>query len=335
MALYQPARDDVRLESIAEWMERRRREVAARGPDAEPAGRAAWAAGGLNGEPLYAPSQCDVVALGARVLLKDHGAERVDPVGGCSNLDIATGPGQTNWPPARTQIRPLAYQPNPISGRTSPSETARPSALQDDEMTRLRREQTAFKEVVREESRRNSWMAIPALAPLAVPIFAEGAALLTGRLAAPQFSRSPLNFLQQESTLAPKSPLARPGPTVRPSPKPRAEVEENAIRRAARDRYARAYGGRASDWAGQVHHRVALRFRELFPNADPNRLANLQALEEEAHLVVTRATAAWVRGLGRVPTQAEVMAHTLRMDKLVEPYILRAGVPRPPPIPKR
>jgi hypothetical protein len=202
-------------------------------------------------------------------------------------------------------------------------------------MTRLRREQASFKEVVREESRRNSWMAIPALAPLAVPILAEGAALLTGRLAAPQFSRSPLNFLQQEPTLAPKPPLARPGPAVRPSPKPRAEVEENAIRRAARERYARAYGGRASDWAGQVHHRVALRFRELFPNADPNRLANLQALEEEAHLVVTRATEAWVRGLGRAPTQAEVMAHTLRMDKLVEPYILRAGIPRPPPIPKR
>jgi hypothetical protein len=80
---------------------------------------------------------------------------------------------------------------------------------------------------------------------------------------------------------------------------------------------------------------VALRFRKLFPNADPNRLANLQALEEEAHIAVTQATEAWVRSLGRAPTQAEVMAHTMRMDKLIEPYILRAGVPRPPPIPKR
>jgi hypothetical protein len=79
---------------------------------------------------------------------------------------------------------------------------------------------------------------------------------------------------------------------------------------------------------------VALRFRGLFPKADPNRLGNLQALEAEAHNVVSQATEAWVRSLrGRVPTQAEVMAHVMEMDKLVEPYILRAGVPRPLPKP--
>jgi len=290
MAVSQPARDDVRVEGIAEWMERRRREVAARRREVELAGRAEW---------------------------------------------VAAGPGQASWPTARTQVQPVAYQPSQGARSATPAPTARPRTVQEDEMTRLRREQAAFKEIVREESSRNIWMAIPALAPLAVPLLSEGAALLAGRLAAPQIRPSPMNFLQQEAGLALKPPLARPSPVVRPSPKPRAEVEENAIRRAARERYARAYGGRASDWAGQVHHRVALRFRELFPNADPNRLANLQALEEEAHLVVTRATEAWVRGLGRAPTQAEVMAHTLRMDKLVEPYILRAGIPRPPPIPKR
>jgi len=290
MAVSQPARDDVRVEGIAEWMERRRREVAARRREVELAGRAAW---------------------------------------------VAAGSGQASWPTARTQVRPLAHQPTPGAGRTTPAPTVRPRTVQEDEMTRLRREQAAFKEIVREESSRNIWMAIPALAPLAVPLLSEGAALLAGRLAAPQISRSPINLLQQEAGLALKPPVARPGPVVRPSPKPRADAEENAIRRVARERYARAYGARASDWAGQVHHRVALRFRKQFPNADPNRLANLQALEQEAHLAVTQATEAWVRGLGRAPTQAEVMAHTLRMDKLIEPYILRAGVPRPPPVPKR
>lgn len=222
-----------------------------------------------------------------------------------------------------------------MAGSATPEATIAPRPTQEDEMTKLRRKQAAFKDVVREESGRNWWMAIPALAPMAVPLMAEGAALLTGRLAASQLNRAPLNLLGREPGLAPKPPPARPGPAARPSPKPPADAEERAIRRAARERYARAYGGRASDWAGQVHHRVALRFRKLFPNTDPNRLANLQALEEEAHIAVTQATEAWVRSLGRAPTQAEVMAHTMRMDKLIEPYILRAGVPRPPPTLKR
>ena len=63
MAGFQPARDDVRAEGMAEWMERRRREVAARGPEAEFAGRAAWAAGGTAGERPYAPRPGDVVTL--------------------------------------------------------------------------------------------------------------------------------------------------------------------------------------------------------------------------------------------------------------------------------
>lgn len=40
MAGFQPARDGVRAESIAEWMDRRRREVAARNLETELAGRA-------------------------------------------------------------------------------------------------------------------------------------------------------------------------------------------------------------------------------------------------------------------------------------------------------
>jgi len=52
-----------------------------------------------------------------------------------------------------------------------------------------------------------------------------------------------------------------------------------------------------------------LRFAHLFPNADPNRLANLVSLMREAHIVASRAEAEFVRTLaGRAPTQAEVMA---------------------------
>lgn len=148
MAVSQPARDDVRVEGIAEWMERRRREVAARRREVELAGRAEW---------------------------------------------VAAGPGQASWPTARTQVQPVAYQPSQGARSATPAPTARPRTVQEDEMTRLRREQASFKEVVREESRRNSWMAIPALAPLAVPILAEG-----GRPAHWSARRAPVQSIAAE-----------------------------------------------------------------------------------------------------------------------------------------
>jgi hypothetical protein len=68
-------------------------------------------------------------------------------------------------------------------------------------MTKLRREQEAFEDVVREESGRNWWMAIPAFAPMAVPLLAEGGALLAGRLAASQLNRALLNLPGREPGL--------------------------------------------------------------------------------------------------------------------------------------
>lgn len=73
-------------------------------------------------------------------------------------------------------------------------------------VTMLRREQAAFEDVVREESGRNWWMAIPALAPMAVPLLAESGALLAGRLAASQLNRAPLNLLGREQGLG-RAPL--------------------------------------------------------------------------------------------------------------------------------
>ncbi|WP_332771514.1 hypothetical protein [Phenylobacterium sp.] len=56
--------------------------------------------------------------------------------------------------------------------RAEPAQAARPA----DNLTDLRREQEAFRKVVHAESQKNSWMAIPALAPAAVILAAEGAA---------------------------------------------------------------------------------------------------------------------------------------------------------------
>ena len=64
------------------------------------------------------------------------------------------------------------------------------------------------------------------------------------------------------------------------------------------------------------------------------RRASLCALMREAHIVASRAEAEFVRTLaGRAPTQGEVMAHAMRLDKIIEPSILSAGVARPPPAP--
>jgi hypothetical protein len=71
------------------------------------------------------------------------------------------------------------------------------------------------------------------------------------------------------------------------------------------------------------------------PDGDPNRLANLWGLPEEAHQIASNAWGAFRAELkGRMPTQAELMAAKLRIDRLVQPYIVRPGVARPkrPPV---
>jgi len=102
-----------------------------------------------------------------------------------------------------------------------------------------------------------------------------------------------------------------------------------ALRDAARQRWAQANGGRAIEMEAEVHHSDPLQFAHLKPNAEPNRLANLWALRPEAHQIANREWAAFSRALeGRIPSQAELMAAKLRIDKLVTPYIRRPGVPR-------
>lgn len=316
----------VRAEGIVEWMERRRRQVAAWGPEAELADRAAWAAGGVAGELPYAPRPSDVVSLGARTVQLGRGAERSYPVANSSTFSAASGRTPMSWTSARAQVRPVTYRPTSTAGPMAPpAAAAGPRPTQEDEMAKLRREQAAFKEVVREESRRNRWMAIPALAPMAVPLLAEGAALLTGRLAASQLSRAPLNLLGREPGLAPKPPVSAPRPNPLTTP------EKTALRDAARTRYAQANPGYGKAWEVEIHHRIDLRFSHLFPKADPNRLANLAALQKGAHNVVTQATNRFLRALGREPTPTEVVAHKLELDKLIETDLVRAGAPRPPP----
>jgi hypothetical protein len=65
-----------------------------------------------------------------------------------------------------------------------------------------------------------------------------------------------------------------------------------------------------------VHHRIPLEWSHLFPNAEPNRVANLIGMKSADHTLVTNAWNAWRQGLnGRVPTQAEVLEQALRVDE--------------------
>lgn len=188
-----------------------------------------------------------------------------------------------------------------------------------DELAELRREQAAFGKVARQADIENSWLAVGALAPVAVVAGLESAGALGLRaLRSPwAMPKNPLSFLEREPWQAPKvaSPLTA--------------AEKNVLRGGGRDRLAQANGLSAKEMQSEVHHSDPLQFAHLKPKADPNRLANLSALRPEAHDIATREWAVFSQALkGGVPSQAELMAAKLRIEKLVAPYIRRAGVPR-------
>ena len=137
----------------------------------------------------------------------------------------------------------------------------------------------------------------------------------------------PLNFLEREAWQG----KAAVDQTARSLWK----AAEPAVRRAARSRFAKANGISASEMGGQVHHSATLEYAHLMPDADPNRLANLWGLPDQVHQIAGNEWTAFRAGLkGRIPSQAEIMAVKLRIDRMVAPYILRAGIARPGPTPK-
>lgn len=291
MAGNQPARFGV-VETTDEFMERRRREVAQR-EAAEAAGRSRWVASTSTGENLPAPRPADVVALGAR--------RAAEP-----RSDRAIGP-----------IRP----PSGASQSSNQQPGARYGALYappPDDLAELRRQQAAFADVAREIDKQNSWLAIPALAPAALVLGLEGAATLGARTVGSRTLTGPLNFVEREAWQANR----RAGQAL-------TEQAKAVLRRAARLKLARANGISASEMQAEVHHFDPLEWAHVKPNADPNRLANLGALRGEAHDIASKAWTEFRNSLnGRLPTQAELMAAKLRIERMIEQYIRRAGAPR-------
>jgi hypothetical protein len=242
----------------------------------------------------------------------------------------ATRTGQNLFAPNPSDIPAIGAQFLKVSNRSTGAPSA-PAAVQQFVPTpdaptpdALRQRQAWFKQTQLDPlDKQNSWMAAIALAPTAFLGGDLPAAFGLGNAAEPAVGLTDFPELDTWLTQIEKK-LGRP----------LTETEANNLRRTARLIYERVNGIKASDMGAEVHHSDPLEWSFLKPNADPNRVADLWALERDAHNVATQAWRAFKLGLrGRMPTQAEVMAQKLRIDKMVEPYIVRPGAPRPPPGP--
>jgi len=289
MAAGQAQRADVG-ETIAEFMERRRREVARRA-EAEAAGRGAWAASTGTGENLTAARPQDVVALGFRVLeakAQPSSLSRPQPIA------IPSRPSQPSGGAMPVRAHSVAYgsytgaaapatRPNQSVGTSYGNLHAPPA----DDMAELRRQQAAFSRMTDEIGTRHSWMAIPALAPVAVGLGLGGVGALAGRAVGAGAATGPLNFFEREAW---QRGLERAAQALSKNAK-------DVLREQARTKYARAYGIPAKQMRAEVHHSEPLEWAHLKPNADPNRLANLWALRREAHLIPSREWATFSNAL--------------------------------------
>lgn len=188
----------------------------------------------------------------------------------------------------------------------------------------LRQQQAQFKQTQLDPlDKQNSWMAGLALAPAALLGLDLPAAF---GLADTSAATAPAtDFPELDSWLANiEKQLGRPLTTA----------EKNAARESARARWAQANGVAARDLGAQVHHEDPLEWAHLKPDADPNRLSNLVGLEEKGHNIASQFWAQFRRSLGNAqPTPAQVMAQKLRLNPMLEPYVVRPGLPRPAPKP--
>jgi len=99
---------------------------------------------------------------------------------------------------------------------------------------------------------------------------------------------------------------------------------DDDLRTEAREAYRRGYRGTTPV---EVHHRVPLEWRFLFPHADPNRLANLQGLPTLDHR--RKASDMWdtfrnfYRRQKREPTPAEILRQAMFVDRSLNlpPYL--------------
>jgi hypothetical protein len=297
MATPQPAESAGGDDDIANWMTQRWQDVQNLGSQAETAGRNLWAQATQAGQNLSAPNPSDIAAPGADFLKGNS-----SPAGLLGAYPV--------------DANDLADPNSPNANPFSPSPGV--SSLAD-----LRKQQAQFGQVRNGLDAQNSWMAWPTLLPAAVGLGAAAAPALGmgGGDAAANYAATDFPELEAWQTQLEKH-LGRP----------LTEGEKTALRAAARAKWQQANGVRASALGAQVHHDDPLEWAHIKPEADPNRLSSLVGLSESGHGLANRAWASFSRALGgRSPTPAEIMAQKLSVNRAVEPYSIRPGLPRPPP----
>jgi hypothetical protein len=188
----------------------------------------------------------------------------------------------------------------------------------------LRQRQAWFKQTQLDPlDKQNSWMAAIALAPAALLGLDLPAAFGVGNAADPVLGIT--DFPELEAWQA---------QIERQLGRALTKNEKDALREIGRERWAQANGVSAKEFGAQVHHEDPLEWAHLKPNADPNRFSNLVGLRPPGHALANRAWDLFRRSLGGAqPSPAQVMAQKLRINPLLEPYVVRPGLPQPPPKP--
>jgi hypothetical protein len=209
----------------------------------------------------------------------------------------------------------------PASHASDPPFVATPDAST---LAALRQQQAWIKQTQLDPlDKQNSWMAAIALAPAALLGFDLPAGLGIGSWAEPALGVT--DFPELEAWQA---------QLERQLGRALTKNEKDALREIARERWAQANGVSAKEMGTQVHHEDPLEYAHLKPDADPNRLSNLLGLRPPGHAVANRAWDLFRRSLGGAqPTPAQVMAQKLWVNPTLEPYVVRPGLPQPPPEP--
>ncbi len=93
------------------------------------------------------------------------------------------------------------------------------------------------------------------------------------------------------------------------------ETASDNYRKAAGRIWKNVTGYRASEHGLEIHHRIPLEWAHVFPDAHPNRIANLVGIDSDNHYLVTAAWGEFKNGLnGRQPTQAEIVRHVFDIE---------------------
>ncbi len=102
--------------------------------------------------------------------------------------------------------------------------------------------------------------------------------------------------------------------------------QRDSFRNSAARTWKRRTGQSAGSQDMEVHHRIPLEWSHIFPNANPNRKANLIAIRKGPHDQIDIAWRVWKSQLnGRIPTQAEVLAQALRVDNQFSGFFVYIG----------